>query len=446
MHSLNKHVLSHMVYKVLLLFIIITLLEVYIASFWTNITSVHWIRGKKQKWSSIRQRQSSYEPYLSDPVIISPELQAELNRRLLNATDEKIILIYISGFGVEDRKWVDKKKCGNCEITYDRKLINDERTGAVVFHYDRLGVMNVPWKRNPRHLYVLWTMESTLTMLAIGNLQVKFMEYFKFNATLTYRRDSDFQAQYGNSDTVASIIKTNNLTLKEIYKRKKKVAVAVVSDCDYTPGAVVRLKQLKELSDYGFGLECYGSCFGGKIFTDKPFTGFNGFISEYKFYFSFENSYHCRDYITEKFFVNGLKSLAVPVVWGPRIEEYMAVSPPGSFIHADSFASLKELADYIKYLDKNETAYLEYFRWLYMDPKDLPQYGKTSDWCQLCRALHGINIDELYNPLYNESKIPIFTNGVAPRTVDDTIDWLYGREYTECVDPFWDLNWDSRLI
>ncbi|XP_039259913.2 4-galactosyl-N-acetylglucosaminide 3-alpha-L-fucosyltransferase 9-like isoform X2 [Styela clava] len=371
MHSLNKHVLSHMVYKVLLLFIIITLLEVYIASFWTNITSVHWIRGKKQKWSSIRQRQSSYGPYLSDPVIISPEIQAELNRRLLNATDEKIILIYISGFGVEDRKWVDKKKCGNCEITYDRKLINDERTGAVVFHYDRLGVLNVPWKRNPRHLYVLWTMESTLTMLAIGNLQVKFMEYFKFNATLTYRRDSDFQAQYGNSDTVASIIKTNNLTLKEIYKRKKKVAVAVVSDCDYTP---------------------------------------------------------------------------VPVVWGPRIEEYMAVSPPGSFIHADSFASLKELADYIKYLDKNETAYLEYFRWLYMDPKDLPQYGKTSDWCQLCRAMHGINIDELYNPLYNESKIPIFTNGVAPRTVDDTIDWLYGREYTECVDPFWDLNWDSRLI
>ncbi|CAH8562002.1 unnamed protein product [Schistosoma turkestanicum] len=48
---------------------------------------------------------------------------------------------------------------------------------------------------------------------------------------------------------------------------------------------------------------------------------------------------------------------------GASIEEYQRVAPPYSFIHVDQFESPAQLADYLKYLDNNDTAYNEYFAW-----------------------------------------------------------------------------------
>lgn len=48
---------------------------------------------------------------------------------------------------------------------------------------------------------------------------------------------------------------------------------------------------------------------------------------------------------------------------GPRTENYNKLAPPGSFIHVDQFDSVESLVNYLEYLDKNDTAYLEYFRW-----------------------------------------------------------------------------------
>jgi alpha-1,3-fucosyltransferase len=81
--------------------------------------------------------------------------------------------------------------------------------------------------------------------------------------------------------------------------------------------------------------------------------------SKYKFYLSFENSF-CDDYVTEKFF-KVLKYDMVPVVLGGG--NYSKMAPEKSFIDARNFKSIGDLADYIKYLDKNATAYAEYFEW-----------------------------------------------------------------------------------
>lgn len=42
---------------------------------------------------------------------------------------------------------------------------------------------------------------------------------------------------------------------------------------------------------------------------------------------------------------------------------YERVAPAHSFIHVDDFDSPKSLANYLRYLDRNDTAYNEYFRW-----------------------------------------------------------------------------------
>ncbi|KAM3176739.1 hypothetical protein ACTXT7_005900 [Hymenolepis weldensis] len=102
-----------------------------------------------------------------------------------------------------------------------------------------------------------------------------------------------------------------------------------------------------------------------------------------KFYLAFENS-NCRNYITEKVTFNALQHDMVPIVLGAYKEDYEAVLPPHSYINVDDFKTIRELTDYIKYLDRNDTAYAKYLTW--------KEYGKIIDPirmdCRLCGFLY----------------------------------------------------------
>lgn len=50
----------------------------------------------------------------------------------------------------------------------------------------------------------------------------------------------------------------------------------------------------------------------------------------------------------------------VPVVFG--LANYTSIAPPHSIINVLDFPSLKDLVNYLKYLDGNDTAYNEYFK------------------------------------------------------------------------------------
>ena len=52
----------------------------------------------------------------------------------------------------------------------------------------------------------------------------------------------------------------------------------------------------------------------------------------------------------------------VPVVLGGG--DYAHSAPPGSYIDALAFPTVARLAEYLLYLDANDTAYNEYFRWV----------------------------------------------------------------------------------
>lgn len=72
-----------------------------------------------------------------------------------------------------------------------------------------------------------------------------------------------------------------------------------------------RLEFAKELGKF-IAVDIYGSCGTMQCPRTDP-ECFNMLERDYKFYLSFENS-NCRDYITEKLWVNGLSRRILPIV------------------------------------------------------------------------------------------------------------------------------------
>ncbi|CAG8803067.1 3730_t:CDS:1, partial [Cetraspora pellucida] len=74
---------------------------------------------------------------------------------------------------------------------------------------------------------------------------------------------------------------------------------------------------------------------------------------------------------------------------------------PKSAIFIEDFKNAKALADYLKYLVKNETAYLEYHKWRTMKLYD--EFEKKSYMsiynveCNTCREVARLRILEEYN-------------------------------------------------
>lgn len=203
----------------------------------------------------------------------------------------------------------------------------------------------------------------------------------------------------------------------------------MVSHCD-TPSQ--REKYVNELLKH-IPIKIYGSC---NFAQPDPCRSDDlhqddcslKLFGSYKFYLALENN-KCDYYITEKYWkIYQPRFLfhvhTVPVVRGAPLEHYQRVAPDNhSFIYADSFASPKHLADYLLYLDRNSTAYAEYFAWKFrlfdkfrqhferhelMKVIDRKGRDDTAVFCEMCAKLHNetylnaqnpiIYISEFFNP------------------------------------------------
>ena len=140
-----------------------------------------------------------------------------------------------------------------------------------------------------------------------------------------------------------------------------------------------RLELMKRLGKY-VQVDVYGPCkFDPKLEScPRNSDRCRSIRSRYKFYFAVENSV-CEDYITEKY-CSKLAAGLVPVVFGGA--NYSRLAIPGTYINARDFKSLKELADRLHYLNSNDTAYNEFFKWTYTRKIE----GKHS-MCRVCEAL-----------------------------------------------------------
>lgn len=224
-----------------------------------------------------------------------------------------------------------------------------------------------------RPSYQIWILYFLECPYHTGHM--KFQEVF--NWTATYRHDSDIVAPYERWTYYNPRIQQLPQERNYAVNKTRKVAW-FVSNCG---ARNERLAYARELQKY-IQVDIYGSCGPLKCARSNTKHCFELLNNDYKFYLAFENS-NCKDYITEKFYVNGLGQNVLPIVMGAKPEDYERSAPYRSYIHVDEFASPKELAGYLHRLDKNDDLYNSYFRW-----KGTGEFINTYFWCRLCAMLH----------------------------------------------------------
>merc|ERR1719483_460133 len=172
-----------------------------------------------------------------------------------------------------------------------------------------------PYFRRPLHqIWMIYLLECPFHTQ-------KFHDKSVFNWTATYRSDSTLVTPYERwqlyNQNVVSLPSN-----KSYATNKTKQVAWFVSNCGTRNG---RLRYARELSKY-ITVDIYGACGRNRCSRIHEDKCFNMLDTDYKFYLAFENS-NCQDYITEKFFVNGLGHDVIPIVMGARPEDYKRSAP-----------------------------------------------------------------------------------------------------------------------
>jgi hypothetical protein len=312
------------------------------------------------------------------------------------------LMLYIKQYKVQPKlilfwgpiKYFSSKyleKCNYpCRSSMDKSLI--KQADAIVIHGWNLD-KKLPDYRSAKQRWVFLLNESPKNYK-------NFWKDFEskdfngvFNWTMTYKRDSDIRL-------LMWVFKERKERPKDsidIYKGKQKFALAVISNCKNKE----RLDLVREIQNYSSNrVDFFGKC------GDSCKNKCNVTFKDYKFYLSFENSFYCKDYITEKFFRNGILAQAIPVVKGARKENYFNLNTPNdSFLYVDDFKSIKELVDYMLKLDADHQEFNKHHKWretFYL------KENYIGHWCELCNKLHEDKtekffekFDELYNSCEN---------------------------------------------
>lgn len=296
--------------------------------------------------------------------------------------------------------------------------------------------------RQPHQRLVFFMMESPAFL--IHNFQNATYSNF-FNWTMTYRWDSDIPRPYGwfspkaqpqpqpfpyptpppepwipyhPKEFLRQLPKMED-SFHALAKRPSKVAW-IVSHC-HTPDAM-REAYVEELQKH-IQVDVFGKCEIGKhkaISCDKPYSIHQQdncsqrVQQDYKFYLGFENTF-CNDYATEKFFRRANQTLVIAMT-GANLTR---LAPPHSHLNVMDFESPQVLAEYLLYLDQNDTEYLSYFWWKHHYEIHHAYSGNLQNnfgasMCRLCEKLH-----QKYD--------------AAPKVYSDLVQWWRGS--AQCGKP-----------
>lgn len=159
---------------------------------------------------------------------------------------------------------------------------------------------------------------------------------------------------------------------------KNKTAAQFVSHCR---AISKRDNVTAKLQELGVEVDVYGSC--GNLSCSRGSKHCLSMLNTtYKFYLSFENSL-CKDYLTEKQY-DAMEQFVIPVSYSGV--NYTKFLPPDSFIDADSFKTVEELAAHLKYLEKNPKEMVKYFYW--KKHYNVTKVTFKHQACEICKKLN----------------------------------------------------------
>ncbi|XP_071849801.1 alpha-(1,3)-fucosyltransferase fut-1-like [Apostichopus japonicus] len=209
-------------------------------------------------------------------------------------------------------------------------------------------------ERNPRQIWLYSTPESAFTSPPTASRK-RELEDLQFNMTFGYHSKSEVYAPFG-----AYIPFNVSIDFPTNVTTGKSPEVATVSwassHCHHSYWNRTALVYF--LSKF-IDIEMYGGCGNHKIPRN---SGGSKILRTHRFYLAFENTC-CSEYITEKFWKALAQYESVPIVIGAKKSEYMRLAPPNSFIYADDFEKIEDLAKYVKKVAGNATLYRKYHEW-----------------------------------------------------------------------------------
>ncbi|KAJ8050661.1 Glycoprotein 3-alpha-L-fucosyltransferase A [Holothuria leucospilota] len=208
--------------------------------------------------------------------------------------------------------------------------------------------------RNPGQIWIFATQEPA--SIVPDFLPPKVYRYNTYNWSFTFHSTSDIHGAYGWYTPYTQPPST--LHPLNWHKEKPKLAAWVSSrHCEGLGWN--RTQFVIDLGKF-IPIDTYGKC--GNTTLRKNAAIAREQFKIYKFHLSLENSC-CSEYLSEKVWNAFENWESVPIVIGGTKQEYERLAPPHSFIHADDFGSMKELADYIRKVSEDEHLYNEYFDW-----------------------------------------------------------------------------------
>ena len=335
----------------------------------------------KQKAAEKKASQEHANRVLQDQIAVV--------QKMIRKRKKKMILSFTKVYG-EDSWWdVPKdnvfsehgKPCrfDHCQLTNNKQLVKVSE--AVLCHANELPKIEElqAARASSKQIWVWMTSQSPASFVH----QNRSLEPYKnfFNWTGSYRRrNADLWTPYIFIIPLEASDRRPDPLKNYAEGKDKMVLVLMSSNCDsYRIEFVRSLKKFINVDVYGkckekVNPQLAGDCKLGTKACDQ-------LKRQYKFTLSLESAY-CTDYITEKFYYNGLMIGNIPVVMNRANMSDPKIAPPNSFVNILNFKNVKSLADHLKKIASNDELYNKFHAW-----RQNFRLGTKNRMCSTCEAL-----------------------------------------------------------
>ena len=258
-----------------------------------------------------------------------------------------------------------------CLITSNKS--NFSSADALVFHARGTDIQRslkqaLTLVRPSRQRWVLYNFESP-----VNTPNLRFLNGH-INWTINHMTNSDISFDFVLPGTFQDGFDPG----KDYMKNKPGTAVILVSNCIHS-----RMEWVRKIQKY-IDVKVYGNC--GNMRCGSKQNCYAA-LRKYKFYLSFENSF-CKDYVTEKLYENAFQNEIVPVIIASVNTSDVTFLPPGSFINALDFPTVKDLTDHMTTVGHCSDLYNEYFKWHSNYTLNIKYHHSPTMLCELCKKMH----------------------------------------------------------